>query len=253
MEKMIVVVFDNEPKAFDGLQAVRELDREGTISVYQAQIVAREPSGTVRVILNDDLESLPMVGGTTALGALLGLITWPVSAVGAFVGASTGALIGFIGRAEEAGWTDEFVNDVSTALTPGKVALVADITEESVTPLDMRIESIGGVVFRRMHTLAETDQYDRDAAAHRAELDRLKAERAQARSDRLARIDHVRARLENAIVQKRASMKARQQQREARIQALQTKANQSNGEIRRRQEARISALRRDYVERVAVG
>jgi len=47
------------------------------------------------------------------------------------------------------GVTDEFVSDVTAALTPGKVAVVADISEEWVTPLDMRVEQIGGVVFRR--------------------------------------------------------------------------------------------------------
>ena len=44
----------------------------------------------------------------------------------------------------------------------------------------------------------------------------------------------------------------RQQQREARIQALQKKADRSEGEIRRRQEARIAELRRDYAESKAL-
>jgi uncharacterized membrane protein len=254
MEKMIVIVFDNEAKALDGLQIIRELDSEGEISVYQAQVVAKDPGGAVRVVDNDDLLSLPMVAGGTAVGALVGFLGGPI---GAAVGAVAGALLGSIGDVEESGVTDEFVADVQTALTPGKVAVVADIMEELVTPLDTRMEHIGGVVFRRMRTFVETTQHDLDATAHQAEMDQLKAERAQARSDRLAkidaRIDHLRARLESAIERQRAAMQARQQQRENRIDALQTKASQSDGDIRRRQEARIQALRRDYSERVAVG
>ena len=42
MEKMIVVVFENESKALEGLQALWELDREGDISIYAEQIVAKE-------------------------------------------------------------------------------------------------------------------------------------------------------------------------------------------------------------------
>ena len=254
MEKMIVVVFNNEPKAFEGLQALRDLDNEGEISLYEAQIVAKEPSGVVRVIDTADLSGFPMIAGGTAVGTLVGILGGPI---GVLAGASAGALIGSIGDAEEVGVTDEFANDVTTALTPGKVALIADIAEEWVTPLDTRMERIGGVVFRRTRTLVESTQDDRDAAAHRAEMEQLKAERAQSRSDRLAKIDakidQVRAKLENAIERKRVKMQLRQQQREAKIQALQTKADQSKGDIRRRQEDRITGLRRDYAERAIVG
>jgi uncharacterized membrane protein len=253
MEKMIVVVFDNESKAVDGLQALWDLDREGDISIYAEQIVAKEPSGAVRFIDNPDMSSLPMIGGGTAVGALIGALAGPA---GALVGAAAGAVIGTITDVEESGVTDEFINDVTTALTQGKVALVADISEERVTPLDARMEQLGGVVFRRARTLVEDTQADRDEAAHRAEMEQLKAERAQARSDRLAKIDakidNLRAKLENAIERKRLKMQMRQQQREAKIQALQTKADRSEGEIRRRQEARIAELRCDYAESKAL-
>ncbi len=253
MEKMIVVVFDNQAKAFEGLHALRELDRDGEISVYEEQIVAKEPSGAVRLIDNPDDLAFPLIGGGTAVGALVGLLGGPA---GALVGAAAGALIGSVGDMEHAGVTDEFVGDVTTAMTPGKVAVVADITEEWVTPLDTRMEEIGGVVFRRARTLVKNLQDDRDAAAHRAELEQLKAERAQARADRLAKIDakidSLRTKLENAIERKRVKMQLRQQQRDAKIQALKTKADQSKGEIRRRQEARIAEVRRDYAEKISV-
>jgi hypothetical protein len=172
------------------------------------------------------------------------------------VGAAAGAVIGTVADVEESGVTDEFVNDVTTALTRGKVALVADISEERVTRLDTRMEQLGGVVFRRARALVEDTQDDRDEAAHRAEMEQLKAERAQARAGRLAeidaKIDNLRAKLENAIERKRLKMQLRQQQREARIQALQKKADRSEGEIRRRQEARIAELRRDYAESKAL-
>ena len=254
IEKMIVIVFDNESKALEGWQSLRDLDSEGEISVYEAQIVAKEPGGAVRVIDTADMLGFPLIAGGTAVGALVGLLGGPI---GALVGATAGVFIGSIGDVDEVGVTDDFVTDVSTVLTPGKIAVVADIAEEWVTPLDTRMEQIGGVVFRWTRSLVESTRDDRNAAAHRAEMEQLKAERAQARSDRLAkidaRIDHLRAKLENAIERKRVKMQLRQRQREAKIQALQTKANQSAGEIRRRNEARIAELRRDYREKAAVG
>ncbi len=253
MEKMIVVVFDNEPRALEGLQILRDLDSEGDISLYEAEVVAKEPTGLVRVIDSADKVTVPMIVGATAVGALVGLVGGPV---GAIVGATGGALIGSVSDID-AGLTEEFVSDVTKALTPGKVAVIADIAEELVTPLDERMEKIRGVVFRRIRTFAENTQEDRDMAAHQAEMEQLKAERAQTRSDRLAkidaRIDHLRIKLENAIERKRIKMQLRQQQREAKIQALQAKANQTYGEARRRQEARITELRSDYVEKAAVG
>jgi predicted nuclease with TOPRIM domain len=133
--------------------------------------------------------------------------------------------------------------------------LVADISEERMTPLDVRMEQLGGVVFRRARTLVQNTEDDRDAAAHRADMEQLKAERAQARADRLAKIDakidNLRVKLENAIERKCVKMQMRQKQREAKIQALRAKADQSEGEIRGRQEARIADLRRDYAEMAA--
>jgi len=40
MEKLIVVIFDDEMKANAGFDALRQLDRDGEISVYEARMVA---------------------------------------------------------------------------------------------------------------------------------------------------------------------------------------------------------------------
>jgi hypothetical protein len=45
------------------------------------------------------------------------------------------------------------LTDVATALTPGKYAVVADVDEDWVTPVDTRMEAVGGVVFRRSFVL----------------------------------------------------------------------------------------------------
>ena len=253
MEKMIVVVFDNQSKAVAGLGALRDLDRQGEISVYDARIVVRDPSGALRVVENVDLTGFPEVMGGTVVGTLVGLLGGPIGVV---VGGSTGALVGAISDARDMGVTEEFVNDIQAALTPGKSAICASIEEgEWLMPLDVEMEKAGGVIFRRIRSYEKERQEDVDAAAHRAEMEQLKAERARAKADRLdkidARIDSLRARLENSIERRRLKMRARQHERDARIQALQAKADKSQGEIRRRQEARIAELRRDYAEKVA--
>ena len=142
-------------------------------------------------------------------------------------------------------------------MTAGKFAVVADVSEDWVTPLNTRMEQIGGVVFRRTRSEVKRMHHDHDVAAHRAEMEQLKAERAQAKSDRLAKIDAtidaLRKKLESATERDRSKMLFRQNQRDARIQALKAKADQSQGEIRRRLEARIAEVRRDYEEKAAAG
>ena len=253
MEKLIVIVFDDQTKADAGFEILRLLDRDGEISVYEAQMIAKEPNGGIRYIDNSDELAFPVIGGT-AVGALVGLLGGPL---GALVGGMAGGLIGSIGDLVHAGVTDEFVNDVNTAMTVGKFALVADVSEDWVTPLDARMEEIGGVVFRRTRSEVKRMHHDHDVAAHRAEMEQLKAERAQGRSDRLAKIDAtidaLRKKLESATERDRSKMLFRQNQRDARIQVLKAKADQSQGEIHRRLEARIAEVRRDYEEKAAAG
>lgn len=253
MEKFIVVVFGDESKAVGGLRALRELDRNGEISLFDAQVLTKQPDGTIRVVENADLTGFPQVAGSTVVGTLIGLLGGPI---GAFIGAGAGALVGCIADANEMGVTNEFVSDIDAALTPGKSAVAASIEEgEWLAPLDTEMEKLGGVTFRRIRSYEKERQEDVDAASHRAEMEQLKAELARPRGDRLAkieaRIDHLRAKHEAAIERGRQKTQMREQEREAKIKALQEKANKSEGEIRSRQEARIAELRRDYWEKVA--
>jgi uncharacterized membrane protein len=252
---MVAVVFENEQKALEGLEAIRWLDSDGTISVYGAQTVVKEQDGFIRVVDNGDLAGFPKGSlGGAAVGALVGLLAGPV---GLPFGAAAGAMLGAFGDMEVAGVTDDFVNEVGAVLTAGKAAIVANISEEFVTPLDSRMERVGGIVFRQKRSFVRKTQADIDADAHRTEMEQLKAERARARADRLAkidaRIDHLRVKLENAIERKRATMRSREQEQEAKVGLLQAKADQAEGEARQRQTARIDELRRDYADKAAVG
>ena len=252
MEKLVVIVVDSDAKALKGLEALRELDRRGEISLYEAQVVSREPNGSLRVIENVQLAGLAKPLGGTVIGALVGLLGGPLGVV---IGSSSGMLIGAISEARAEGVTDEFVKDIEFALTPGKTAVLASISEDWTGLLDTEVDQLGGVIFRRIRTYEKERQEDLDAAAHQAEIEQLTAERARARSERLAKIDdkidRLRAKLEAAVERKRLSMRKREQERDAKVAALQAKADQSKEEIRRRHEARIAELQHDYAEEVA--
>lgn len=54
MDRMLVVVFDNETKAYEGKRAVMQLDGEGSISVYAYALITKRPDGTTTVKQEDD-------------------------------------------------------------------------------------------------------------------------------------------------------------------------------------------------------
>jgi len=247
MEEIIVVVFDSELRALEGLKILRELDHDNEITLYQAQAVSKGTGGAVRVMEDVDTQRLPLIGGTGLVGALIGVLGGPL---GVIAGASVGGLVGSLGDLKEEGIDEKFFDDVKLALAPDKSAIIADI-EQWVESVDTRMRQIGGVVLRHhVRNVVELSEKDFDADAHRAEMEQLQAERTQARAGRLAaidaRIDHLRAKIENSIEHRRAKAQLRRQEREARIKALESKAAASQGEIRRRQQARVAELRRDY-------
>src|SRR5262245_3761771 len=153
MEKMLAVVFNDESKAYEGSRALNQLDNEGSIAVYASQVIQKNADGTVSTKKTDDDFPIGTVGGMW-LGSLIGLLGGPVGlASGAGNGTGGGAIRDLVGADVNA----DFVDEVSSSLTPGKYAVVGNVNEEWVTPVDTRMESLGGVVFRTERRHFEAD------------------------------------------------------------------------------------------------
>jgi uncharacterized membrane protein len=178
------VVFDNEKRAFEGKSALRQLELEGSISIYAGAVVAKHADGTVSVKqLDDDVPAGTLTG--TAVGSLIGLLGGPV---GLAVGALSGMTFGAFYDIDTARVGEDFVDDVSKSLTPNKVAVIAEIDEEWTAPVDARMEALGGVVFRRALWEVQEKVQDEDIAAMKADLAQLKSEISKAHADRKAKV-----------------------------------------------------------------
>src|SRR5271157_1945103 len=249
MEKMLVIVFDNEPSTYEGSRALKELDTEGGITIYAESVIKKNADGTVSVMQAEGDFPVRTVGGT-AIGSLIGLLGGPV---GFGIGAVAGALAGSIGDLYVAGVNADFLDDVSATLTPGKCAVVADISEEWVTPVDSRMEAVGGVVFRSLKTTVEDDQRARDVAELKDEIAQLKAEQAQARAERKAKLQAKIDALNSKIQEKLDQAKQRSEQikgvTEAKVQALQQRAAKAQGDVKKALDARVAQIRGEYEER----
>ena len=232
MEKMLVAVFDNEPRTYEGSRALNQLDAEGSITIYAESIIKKNADGTVSVMQAEGDFPVRTVGGT-AIGSLIGLLGGPV---GLGIGAIAGALAGSIGDLYVAGVNAEFLDGVSAVLTPGKCAVVADVSEEWVTPVDSRMEAAGGVVFRSLKTTVEDDQRARDVTEIKEEIAQLKAELSQERADRKAklqaRIDGLNAKLQEKLDQAKQRSEQIKSETEAKVQALQKRAAKAQGDAK---------------------
>jgi uncharacterized membrane protein len=142
MDRMLVMVFEDETKALEGKEALLQLDSDGSISIYAYAVIAKHPDGTVTVNQGDDHGRLGTLAGTS-LGSLVGRLSRPTGLVLGAAGPTVGATTD---RSNAIG--EDFIDDVTKVLLPNRVAVVAEIAEEWTTPVDTRIGRIGGIVFR---------------------------------------------------------------------------------------------------------
>src|SRR5260370_32966892 len=115
MDRMLVVVFDSETKAYEGTRALQQLDGDGSIAVYAAAVLAKNADGTTEVKQGDEAAPWGTVTGT-AVGSLIGILGGPV---GVAVGAARGAPVGALPGLEDARGSTDFFREVAETLTPG--------------------------------------------------------------------------------------------------------------------------------------
>jgi len=224
MDRMLVVVFDNETKAYDGKRALMQLDNEGSISVYAYAVASKHADGTVTVKQEDDYGPIGTLVGTS-FGGLIGLLGGPV---GFAIGLATGAVAGAAVDLHNVSIGGDFIEDVSKALTPNKFAVVAEIDEDWTTPVDTRMEAIGGTVFRRALSEVKHTLHEENVAAMKADLAQMKAEQAKAHADRKAKLQEKINQLDSKIQAQLQKAKERretaQREDQAKVQVLKAKA-----------------------------
>jgi uncharacterized membrane protein len=221
---MLVVVFDSESKAYEGKKALLQLDAEGSISAYAYAVLAKQADGKSTVKQDDDGGPLGTLTGT-ALGSLIGILGGPL---GVAVGAASGEVLGGAFDINNARVGEDFIEDVSKQLGPNKVALVAEIEEDWTTPVDTRMEALGGRVFRRALSEVKQNIHEENVAALKADLAQMKAEQAKASADRKTKLHEKISQLDSKIEAQLQKAKERraaaERQAKTKVQLLKTKA-----------------------------
>jgi uncharacterized membrane protein len=224
MDRMLVVVFDNESKAYEGKRALQQLDGEGSISVYAYAVLAKNADGTTTLKQGDDRGPIGTLVGTS-FGSLIGLLGGPA---GVAIGAAAGLGAGSAADLDNSRIGADFIDDVAKVLLPNRVALVAEIEEDWTTPVDTRMEAIGGSVFRRSLSEVRDTVDDEEVAAMKADLAQMKAEAAKAHADRKAKlqdkINQLDSKIQTQLQEAKQRREAAEHQAQAKVQVLKAKA-----------------------------
>lgn len=251
MNRMLVVIFSSQAEAYAGVRALRELDSEGSLSLYGVGVIQKDQAGVVSV-LDAEGHGAVGVGVGLAVGALIGLLAGPVGmAVGAVAGTLAGALrdswLSVVGL--------EFVDETQATLQPGTVAIIAEVDEEWIIPVDTRMEAAGGVVLRRARSDVEATVLEHELAALRAEITALQREFEQAgdsaRTHLQARLDAATTRLDAAMARTRQSITGLQAEADSQFQSLEARWAQAQGALQATLQQRATRLRSAYDARRA--
>ena len=225
MTSIVVASFETEAQAIDASHKLIELESWGDITVHEKVIVKKDEYGNTSIVQSETSDGLRTVGGM-AIGTLVGALAGPV---GALVGMMAGTITGGLVEADYYDFSDDFISKVRSRLQPGKVAIIAEIDEDSPSIVDNSLTPMGAFIFRTdldsaydIYDDEQVEAFDEDIASARAEF------KAAAAEDKAT------------IQQKIAKLKAKRQER---IAKLKEKHN-ANVENRKtsREEAKKSRL-----------
>lgn len=249
MNKMLIAVFDSESSAFKGLNSLKELHTNGDMSLYATAVIAKDSDGVIHIKQEADKGPAGAAIGMVS-GSLVGILGGPV---GVAIGAGLGGLTGLLFDLDRSGVDLQFVKDVSEALAPGKVAILADITESWTTPVDSRMAEHGGIVFRRLRSEVIEDQYLREVNELETEVAELEAEWSEAGNEAKEKI-HTQLELlkqKSELIANKATERIQitKSETEAKITTLRQQMNDSSERRKAKIEKRISEVTADFNSR----
>jgi uncharacterized membrane protein len=243
VNKILISVFDTEQAAFQGVSALKDLHSDGDITMYASAVIAKDAEGHVDVRQAADRGPIgTMVGIVT--GGLVGLLGGPVGvAVGAYVGGTGGVLYDLF----NAGFDGDIVDEVAAALTPGKAAIVVDIDEYWVAPVETRLGVLGATTFRRLPGEMLDEQLTREAETSKAELEQLQGElreeSGEAKAKLQAAIETQRRKLEALEVRIEAAIEQHKAELDAKLSTLRAQWDKARGRQKERIDARITEIK----------
>jgi uncharacterized membrane protein len=146
MDNLVLVTFDSEAKAYQGLSELKQLHESDAVELHEGAVVVRASDGGL--VVKDSIGFDAGSGATTGsiVGMFVGLLAGPL---GLLLGWLTGGLLGADADAARSAETSSALAFVGGALPPGSTALIAAVTEPTVDALDAVVKRLGGYAVRQ--------------------------------------------------------------------------------------------------------
>jgi len=176
MSTLLMIVFEDEARAREGVRMLRTLHSTGAVTVYSLAIVVRESRGHGLVV------SEPMAEGSGAaapalgagIGAIVSFLGGPVSNVTRTVDLG---LVTAVRDLIEAGIDANFLEQVSRHLRAGRNLVLVEAEGASPLPLETRVLALGGGIIRHgQGRIAPVELLIREVEALRSKLVDLRQE-----------------------------------------------------------------------------
>jgi uncharacterized membrane protein len=248
-DTMLVVVFDTEAAAYEGAKALKDLHFNGEITLYGHAVISKSDEGKVSIVEADDEGPIGTAFGAL-IGGMVGLLAGPAGMAAGMLAGGSGGMIRDLAVVT---FDDTFIDDVSSALAPGKWAVLADVFEGWQAPLDQEMTAAGGIVLRRPRLDVADAQAERQAEALQAEWDAAEAEAKQASDEAKAaiqaKLDALKDAMKKASDDAKAKWDAMVAEAEARTAALEEQMAKASEESRAKYEKRVADIKADLAER----
>ncbi|WP_055443456.1 DUF1269 domain-containing protein [Lacinutrix himadriensis] len=233
MANIIVVPFKEEKKAIEALHKMKELDVYGDITLYEHMMIRKKDNNQYEV-LNDqtDGEGWRTFTGM-ALGGIIGAFVGPL---GLIIGLYTGVVAGAVWDISRYDFEDAFIKKVSNKMTPGTIAIVAEVAEDSSIFIDEALKGLSSEIIRSEAGIEFDDYVDEQV------------------EDIEDSIEDQRQKLRKATAEEKIKIKAKiadlKAKRKAEMAALEVKRKAALKEIKNQTKSRINKLesRLDNVE-----
>lgn len=145
-DKVVVVTFADDSKAYEALATLKQLDSEDKLDLVGAAVVTRDHDGHVQVQDQAGDDSFAGTASGGLIGLLVGILGGPI---GILLGGATGVLLGSLYDLDDEDTTDSALSQVSKTVQVGRDTLLAQVVEQSPDVLDTAMAGLGGTVVRR--------------------------------------------------------------------------------------------------------
>ena len=250
MSKYVVAVFPNESKAYEGVGAFNALHTENSLTLYGIGVIAKDAEGKAEIKEAQDEGPIGTAVGMMS-GALVGVLGGPA---GVMLGAAGGGLLGSVSDLNNAGVGLEFADVVANRMESGTAAVVAEVDEYWTTPLDTRVEALGGEVFRRTRADFEDEQFAQEVQAWNDEMDELDAEMQEATDEMKAKLqakkEALKKSIEDAMEKGGQKIIQLENEQQAKVAALEKQAADAKMEAKSKIEQRIEKIKANHKARI---